>query len=108
MDSGMRQTIGKIDFIHSSHKMNSESIVMRVTRLSIVDWVYFKAQTLLATLKTRTQLREESYVSSEAEHFVPIISMCKKQTSVSHSSSESEIISLDAGLRMDGLLALDF
>ena len=33
--------------------------------------------------------------------------MCKKQTSVSHSSTESEIISLDAGLRMDGLPALD-
>ena len=33
--------------------------------------------------------------------------MYKKQTSVSHSSTESEIISLDAGLRIDGLLALD-
>ena len=33
--------------------------------------------------------------------------MCKKQTSVSHSSTESEIISLDAGLRLDGILALD-
>ena len=33
--------------------------------------------------------------------------MCNKQTSVSHSSTESEIISLDAGLRLDGLLALD-
>ena len=33
--------------------------------------------------------------------------MCKKQTSVSHSSTESEIMSLDARLRMDGLLALD-
>ena len=33
--------------------------------------------------------------------------MCKKQTSVSHSSTESEIISLDAGLRMDGMPALD-
>ena len=39
--------------------------------------------------------------------FVPISWMCKKQTSVSHSSSESEIISLDAGLRMDGMPALD-
>ena len=29
--------------------------------------------------------------------------MCKKQTSVSHSSTESEIISLDTGLRLDGL-----
>ena len=34
--------------------------------------------------------------------------MCKKQTSVSHSSTESEIISLDAGLRLDGIPALDF
>ena len=37
----------------------------------------------------------------------PVSLMCKKQTTVSHSSSESEIILLDAGLRMDGLLALD-
>ena len=38
--------------------------------------------------------------------FVPISWMCKKQTSVSHSSTESEII-LDAGLRLDGIPALD-
>ena len=39
--------------------------------------------------------------------FVPISWMCEKQTSVSHNSTESEINSLDAGFRMDGLLALD-
>ena len=39
--------------------------------------------------------------------FVPICWMCKKQTAVSHSSTESEIISLDAGLRLDGILAFD-
>ena len=39
--------------------------------------------------------------------FVPISWMCKKQTSVSHSSTESQIISLDAGLRLDGIPALD-
>ena len=33
--------------------------------------------------------------------------MCKEQTSVSHRSTESEIISLDAGLRLDGLPALE-
>ena len=37
--------------------------------------------------------------------FVPIW-MCKKQAAVSHSSTKSEIISLDIGLRLDGLLAL--
>ena len=39
--------------------------------------------------------------------FVPTSWMCKKQTSVSHSSTESEITSLDAGLRMDGIPALE-
>ena len=39
--------------------------------------------------------------------FVPISWMCKKQTAVSHSSTESEIISLDTGLRLDGFPALD-
>ena len=38
--------------------------------------------------------------------FVPTSWMCKKQTAVSRSSTESEIISQDAGLRLDGLLAL--
>ena len=39
--------------------------------------------------------------------FVPIIWMCKKQTAVSHSSTDSEIISLDTGLRLDWLPALE-
>ena len=39
--------------------------------------------------------------------FVPISWMCKKQKSVSRSSTESEIISLDTGLRLDGLPALE-
>ena len=33
--------------------------------------------------------------------------MCKKQTAVSHSSTESDIISPESGLRKDELFALD-
>ena len=39
--------------------------------------------------------------------FVPISWMCTKQTAVSHSSTESEITSLDIGLRLDGLFVLE-
>ena len=67
--------------------MNTNSIVMWVILPSNADWDCFK------TLTSRA--------------FVPISWMCKKQTSVSHSSTESEIISLDAGLRLDGLPALE-
>ena len=40
--------------------------------------------------------------------FVPISWMCKKQTSVSHSSTEADAISLDAGLRKEGFPRLIF
>ena len=49
----------------------------------------------------------EHYAFLEVTTFVPISWMCKKQTSFSHSSTESEIISLDTGLRLDGLRALE-
>ena len=38
--------------------------------------------------------------------FCPISWMCKKQGCVSHSSTESEIVALDMGLRLDGLPAM--
>ena len=40
-------------------------------------------------------------------YIFPLSWMCKQQTAVSHSSTESEIISWDTGLRLDGLLALE-
>ena len=39
--------------------------------------------------------------------FVSICWMCKKQMSVSHSSTESEVVSLTVSLRMDGIIALN-
>ena len=39
---------------------------------------------------------------------IKVLQVCKKEISVSHSSTESEILSLDAGSRMDGIPALDF
>ena len=38
--------------------------------------------------------------------FVPVTWVCKRQTAVSHSSTEAEVISLDAALRMEGLPCL--
>ena len=38
--------------------------------------------------------------------FVPVSWLCKRQTAVSHSSSEAEVISLDAALRMEGIPAI--
>jgi len=40
--------------------------------------------------------------------FAPITASCKKQTCVSHSSTESEIVAAEQGIRMEGLQALAF
>ena len=92
------------------------------------DWDCFRTLTSREILKIQNPLLEEvkfqeSDFARDLENskstsggtscifgshtFVPISWMCKKQTSISHSSTESEIISLDAGLRLDGILVLD-
>ena len=54
-------------------------------------------------MRIQNPLLEEHYACLEVIHFVPKSWMCKKQTAVSHSSTESEIISLEGGLRVDGI-----
>ena len=66
----------------------------------------FKTPILQEILRIQNLLRW-SIVRFGSHTFVPVSWMCKKQTAVYHSSTESEIISLDAGLRLDGLPALD-
>ena len=87
--------------------MNLDSIVMWVILQNNADWDCFKTLTSREILKIRNPLLEEQLCIFGSHTFVPIIWMCKKQTAVSHSSTESEIISLDTGLRLDGLPALE-
>ena len=87
--------------------MNTNNVVMWEILLSNADWDCFKILTSREILKIQNPLREEHYVYLAVILFFPIRWMCRKQTSVSHSSTESEIISLDTGLRLDGLLALE-
>ena len=87
--------------------VNTNNIVMWVILLNNADWDCFKTLTSREILKIQNPLLEEHYVFSVVTHFVPTSWICKKQTSVSHSSTESEIISLDTGLRLGGLPALE-
>ena len=87
--------------------MNTNSIVMWVILQNSADWDCFETLTLREILRTQNLRLEEHYAFFGSHTFVPISWMCKKQISVSHSSTESEIISLDAGLRLDGIPALD-
>ena len=87
--------------------MNINSIVMCVILQNNAGWDCFKTPILQEILRTQNLHRVEHCAFLGIHTFVPISWMCKKQTSVSHSSTASEIISLDAGLRLDGIPALD-
>ena len=92
------------------------SFIIRVNINNIVMWVILQKQCRLGLFQDSDFAGdlEDSKSTSEgtlcvfgSHTFVPTSWMCKKQTSVSRSSTESEITSLDAGLRLDGIPALD-
>ena len=78
---------------------------MWVILLSNADWDCFRTLIFSGNFKDSNSTSGGTLCVFDT-HF-PISCMCKKQTSVSHSSTESEIISLDTGLRVDRLLALE-
>ena len=75
--------------------------------LSNADWDCFQDSDFAGDLDDSKSTSGGTLCIFGSHTFVPISWMCKKQTSVSHSSTESELISLDTGLRLDGLPALE-
>ena len=80
---------------------------MWVTLQNNADWDCFKTPILREILRIQKSTSGGTLCIFGSHTFVPTSWMCKKQAAVSHSSTESEIISLDAGLRLDGLPALE-
>ena len=86
--------------------VSTNNIALWVKLPNNADKDCFKTLTSQEILKIQS-LHQVEHCVFGSHSFVPISWMCKKQTSVSHSSTESEIISLDAGLRLDGIPSLD-
>ena len=102
--------IGRPDILWSVNKLAR----------SITKWTKAcdkRLNRLISYIHHTCEYKQHCYVGNTAKQcrlglfqdsdFVPTSWMCEKQTSVSHSSTESEIISLDTGLRLDGLPAQD-
>ena len=87
--------------------MNTNSIVMWEILPNNADWDCFKTP-MLQEIWVDSKCTSGGALCVLGSHTVfPISWMCKKQTSVPPSSTEPEIISLDARLRLDGISALD-
>ena len=107
MEQGLRQKIAKVEQLHQSNQKTTGNSVMWRKRLQIANLVYSKMHHFQVTCGI-THQRQEGYFACVDHTVVSISCMCQKQTAVSHSSAESEILSLDEGLRMDGLPSLQF
>ena len=88
-------------------QVNACNVVMWEALQNNADWDCFKTPILQEILRTQHLLLVERCAFEEVIHLFQSVGCVRKQISVSHSSTESEIISLDAGLRLDGIPALD-
>ena len=79
---------------------------MRETLHNNAGWVCFRILILPEIFKSQKRFEEDVLCMSGSYTFAPARWTCKKQISVSHSSNKSEIMSLDASLRIDGIPAL--
>ena len=79
-------------------RVNTNNIVMWEILLSNADLGLFQDSDFAGDLEDSKSTSGWTLCVFGSTTFVPISWMCKKQTSVSHSSTESEIISLDTGL----------
>ena len=98
MHSGMWQMISKADFLFSSHEWLSSILSCgkhgTALQTGIVSGRWHSSEIFEDSKSTSVGIL---YIFG-SHTFVPTSWTCKKQTSVSHSSTESEIFSLDAVL----------
>ena len=105
MDPSLWQTIISFDLLLSPDMWLQTKLLCGKTLPNNVDWDCFK--TPAGDLEDSKFTSGGTLCILGSHTFLPISWMCKKQTSVSRSSTESEINSLDAGIRLDGIPALD-
>ena len=88
-------------------QVNTNNVVMWETLQNNADLGLFQDSDFAGDLEDSKSTSGGTLCIFGSHTFVPISWVCKKQTTVSHSSTESEIISSDAGSRLDGIPALD-
>ena len=98
-----KRLVRSISSIHHTNNCRHHCDLGNETQLCRLE--YLRILILLETCRFMINI-PRNLLHLWKSNFCSISWMCKKQTSVIHSSTESEFISLDAGLRIDGILLL--
>ena len=104
MEQGSRHNIAEVD---QGPKTRGDT-VMRVIVMKIANLVCSSMLHLQVTCETPNQRQEVYCARSDHKRLFQFSWMRKRQSAAFHSSAESEIISLDAGLWMDGYQRFNF
>ena len=107
MGSGMWQMISKTDFLHSSHKRFPIELWCGKHGTALQTGIVPRLVFCWRPRRLKINFMRIFCAYLESHTFVLVSWMCKKQNAVSHGSTESEMLFLCAGLRLDGFLALD-
>ena len=107
MDTSMWQTTSQIHFLHSSNKWLSPKLSCGEHGTSLSIRAIPRLRNLQEILKTRNQHQVEFGAFSEAEHLYQSVGCARSKPQCLTVPRNMIFFSLDAGLRMDGLLALD-
>ena len=101
MDQSLWQTIISFDILHSSY-MWIQTVLSCGKHFKQCRLGLFQDSDFAGDLEDSKSTSAGTLCISGSHTFVPTIWMCKKQTSVSHSSTESEIIGRDSCSRFMG------
>ena len=106
MDQSLWQTFNSFDLLHSSH-MWTQPVLSCGKHCKIMQTETFSRLRFCRRSWGFKSTSGGTLCSFGSHTFVTISSMCKQQSSVSHSSTESKLISLDTRLWLDGFPVLD-
>ena len=99
-----RRLLRLISYMHHTQEHSQVNMVGDPAHMCKI--MYFSDASFAGDLRDSKSTSGGILVLAGPNTFVPISWLCKKQGAVSHSTSEAEIIALDAGARMEGLPAL--
>ena len=102
VEQSLWQEIGQVDILHSL-RVWIQTVLSRGKHSANLD--YFKMLTVWVSWRIQKSTLEGVLCIFGSHTFVPVGWSCKEQTAVSHSSTEAEVISLNAGLRLDAIPA---
>ena len=105
MDHSMWQTTLSFDILHPSHMWIQTVLLCGKYCLNNADRDCFKTPNLQEMLRTQNLRQVCAFL--EAIRLFQSVGCVRNKLQVRTFSTESEIISLDAGLRLDGIPALD-